>query len=93
MVIFANILLFIWSSKNCDIIYLKKKLKRIIGPDKLEEEAIRNLIFICMKQQCILRMERLGGLLLHSLKYKSFIPIINQAQNIDDYLFISMSGF
>lgn len=64
MVIFANILLFIWSSKNCDIIYLKK----IIGPDKLEEEAIRNLIFICMKQQCILRMERLGGLLLHSLK-------------------------
>ena len=38
------------------------------GPDKLEEEAIRNLIFICMKQQCILRMERLGGLLLHSLK-------------------------
>ena len=46
----------------------KKKLKRIIGPDKLEEEAIRNLIFICMKQQCILRMERLGGLLLHSLK-------------------------
>lgn len=53
MVIFANILLFIWSSKNCDIIYLKKKLKRIIGPDKLEEEAIRNLIFICMKQQCI----------------------------------------
>ena len=48
MVIFANILLFIWSSKNCDIIYLKKKLKRIIGPDKLEEEAIRNLIFICM---------------------------------------------
>ena len=83
MVIFANILLFIWSSKNCDIIYLKKKLKRIIGPDKLEEEAIRNLIFICMKQQCILRME----------KYKSFIPIINQAQNIDDYLFISMSGF
>ena len=52
MVIFANILLFIWSSKNCDIIYLKKKLKRIIGPDKLEEEAIRNLIFICMKQQC-----------------------------------------
>ena len=68
MVIFANILLVIWSSKNCDIIYLKKKLKRIIGPDKLEEEAIRNLIFICMKQQCILRMERLGGLLLHSLK-------------------------
>ena len=47
---------------------MKKKLKRIIGPDKLEEEAIRNLIFICMKQQCILRMERLGGLLLHSLK-------------------------
>ena len=41
---------------------MKKKLKRIIGPDKLEEEAIRNLIFICMKQQCILRMERLGGL-------------------------------
>ena len=39
-------------------------------------------------------MERLGGLLLHSSeKYKSFIPIINQAQNIDDYLFISMSGF
>ena len=64
MVIFANILLFIWSSKNCDIIYLKKKLKRIIGPDKLEEEAIRNLIFICMKQQCILRMERLVGLLI-----------------------------
>ncbi len=45
MVIFANILLFIWSSKNCDIIYLKKKLKRIIELDKLEEEAIRNLIF------------------------------------------------
>ena len=34
MVIFANILLFIWSSKNCDIIYLKKKLKRIIGPGR-----------------------------------------------------------
>lgn len=33
MVIFANILLFIWSSKNCDIIYLKKKLKRIIELD------------------------------------------------------------
>ena len=39
-----------------------------VDEDKLEEEAIRNLIFICMKQQCILRMERLGGLLLHSLK-------------------------
>ncbi len=39
-------------------------------------------------------MERLGGLLLHSLKnIKDLIPIINQAQNIDDYLFISMSGF
>ena len=45
MVIFANILLFIWSSKNCDIIYLKKKLKRIIELDKLEEKAIRNFIF------------------------------------------------
>ena len=30
MVIFANILLLIWSSKNCDIIYLKKKMKIII---------------------------------------------------------------
>ncbi len=28
MVIFANILLFIWSSKNCDIIYLKKKAEK-----------------------------------------------------------------
>ena len=45
MVIFANILLFIWSSKNCDIIYMKKKLKRIIELDKLEEKAIRNFIF------------------------------------------------
>ena len=33
MVIFANILLFIWSSKNCDIIYLKKKLKRRSYPE------------------------------------------------------------
>ena len=47
------------------IAQLKKKNAE---EDKLEEEAIRNLIFICMKQQCILRMERLGGLLLHSLK-------------------------
>ena len=63
--------LFLRNVRSCDIIYLKKKLKRIIGPDKLEEEAIRNLIFICMKQQCILRMERLGGLLLHSLNNKN----------------------
>ena len=27
MAIFANIPLFIWSSKNCDIIYLKKYRK------------------------------------------------------------------